>query len=73
MHRLNPLLHLNIFHYNYPYLVSVSNNIRQELSSFIRHKAVVDVKLRCFQNTRKRQSWFSIKDRQDLLNRFNVV
>jgi len=31
-----------------PYLGSISNNIRQELSSFIRHKAVVNVKLRCF-------------------------
>jgi len=50
-----------------------SNNIRQELSSFVRHKAVVNVKLRCFQSTRKLQSWFSIKDRQALLNRFNVV
>ena len=32
-----------------PYLGSVSNNIRQELSCFVRHKAVVNVKLRCFQ------------------------
>jgi len=31
-----------------PYLGSISNNIRQEISSFIRHKAVVNVKLRCF-------------------------
>jgi len=44
-----------------PYLGSISNNIRQELSSFIRHKAVVNVKLRCFSSTRKLQSWFSIK------------
>ena len=56
-----------------PYLGSVSDNIRLELSSFIRHKAVVNVKLRCFQSTRKLQSWFSVKDRQALLNRFNVV
>jgi len=56
-----------------PYLGSISNNIRQELSSFIRHKAVVNVKLRCFQSTRKLQSWFSVKDRHALLNRFNVV
>ena len=56
-----------------PYLDSISNNIWQELSSFIRHKAVVNVKLRCFQSTRKLQSWFSAKDRQALLNRFNVV
>ena len=56
-----------------PYLDSISNNIRQELSSFIRHKAVVKVKLRCFHSTQKLQSWFSIKDRQVLLNRFNVV
>ena len=33
----------------------------------------MNVKLRCFQSTRKLQSWFSIKDRQALLNRFNVV
>ena len=39
----------------------------------IRHKAVVNVKLRCLQSTRKLQSWFSIKDRQAVLNRFNVV
>jgi len=44
-----------------------------ELSSFIRHKAVVNVKLRCFQSTRKLQSWFSVKDWQALLNQFNVV
>jgi len=44
-----------------PYLGSVSNNIRQELSSFIRHKAVANVKQHCFQSTRKFQSWFSIK------------
>ena len=56
-----------------PYLGSISNNIRQELSSFIRHKAVANVKPRCLQSTRKLQSWFSIKDRQALLNRFNVV
>jgi len=56
-----------------PYLGSISNNIRQELSSFIRHKAVLNVNLRCFQSTRKLQSWFSVKDRQALLNRFNVV
>ena len=56
-----------------PYLVSVSNNIRQELSSFERHKAVVNVKLRCFQSTQKLQSWFSNKERQALLNRFYVV
>jgi len=31
------------------------------------------VKLRCFQSTRKLQSWFSIKDRQALPNRFNAV
>jgi len=55
------------------HLGSVSNNTRQELSSFIRHKAVVNVKLRCFQSTRKLQSWFSIMDRQALLNLFNVV
>ena len=52
---------------------AISNNIRRELSSFIRHKAAVNVKLRCFQNTRKLQSWFSVKDQQALLNRFNVV
>jgi len=56
-----------------PYLGSVSSNIRQELSSFVRRKAVVNVKLRCFENTQKLQSWFSVKDRQVLLNRFNVV
>ena len=56
-----------------PYSGSVSNIIRQEFSSFIRHKAVVNVKLRCFQNTRNLQSWFLIKDRQALLNRFNVA
>jgi len=56
-----------------PYLGSISNNIRQELSSFTRHKAVVNVKLRCFQSTRKLQSWFSVTDRQALLNRCNVV
>ena len=33
----------------------------------------MNVKLRCFQSTRKLQSWFSIKDRQALPNRFNVV
>ena len=33
----------------------------------------MNVKLRCFQSTRKLQSWFSVKDRQALLNRFNVV
>ena len=36
-------------------------------------KEAVNVKLRCFQCTRKLQSWFSIKDRQALLNRLNVV
>ena len=56
-----------------PYLGSISNNIWQELSSFIRHKAVVNMKLRCFQSTRKLQSWFSVKDRQALLHRFNAV
>ena len=56
-----------------PYLGSVCNNIRQELSSFIRHKAVVNAKLRCFQSNRKLESWFSIKDWQALLNRINVV
>ena len=30
-------------------------------------------KLRCFQNIRKLQSWFSVKHRQALLNRYNVV
>jgi len=43
------------------------------VSNFIRHKPVVNVKLRCFQSTGKLQSWFSIKDRQALLNRYNVV
>ena len=33
----------------------------------------MNVKLRCFQSTRKLQSWFSVKDRQALLNRFNIV
>ena len=56
-----------------PYLGSISNNKRQKLSSLIRHKAVVNVKPRYFQSTRKLQSWFSIKDRQAFLNRFNVV
>jgi len=31
------------------------------------------MKLHCFRNTRKLQSWFSVKDRQALLNRCNVV
>ena len=44
-----------------PHLGSVSSNIRQELSRFIVHKAVMNVKLRCFQSTQKLQSWFSIK------------
>ena len=35
--------------------------MRQEFSSFIRHKAVVNVKLRCFQNIRKLQSRFSVR------------
>jgi len=39
----------------------------------MRHKAVVNVKLRCFQSTRKLQSCFFGKDRQALLNRFNIV
>ena len=56
-----------------PHLGSVPNNIRQEFSSFVRHKAVVNEKLRCFQNTRKVKSKFSIKDQQALQNRFNVV
>ena len=56
-----------------PYLGSVSNNIRQELSSFVRHKAVVNVKLRCFHSTQKLQSCFSTKDRQALLNWFNLM
>ena len=56
-----------------PYLGSVSNNIRQELSSFIRHRTVVNVKLHCFQNTRKLQSWYSIKDWQALHNCYDVV
>jgi len=56
-----------------PYLGSISNNIRQELNSCIRHKAVVNVKLRCLQSTRKLQSWFSSKNRQALLNLFNDV
>jgi len=47
--------------------------LRQELTSFIKHKAVVNVKLRCFQSTRKLQSWFSVKGRQALLNRFNFA
>ena len=54
-------------------ITTISKSIRQELSSFIRHKAVVNVKLRCFQSTRKLQSCFSVKDRQALLNWFNVV
>ena len=33
----------------------------------------MNVKLRCFQSTRKLQSCFSVKDRQALLNWFNVV
>jgi len=33
----------------------------------------MNVKLHCIQSTRKLQSWLSIKDRQALLNRFNVV
>ena len=50
--------------------VAFKNNLPPSL---IRHKAVVNVKLRCFQSTRKLQSWISVKDRQALLNRFNVV
>ena len=49
------------------------DNIRQELSSFIKIKAAVSVKLRCFQNIRKLQSWFSVEERQALLNHYNVV
>jgi len=56
-----------------PYLDSISKSVWRELSSFIKHKAVVNVKRRCFQSTRKLQSWFSVKDRQALLDRFNVV
>jgi len=56
-----------------PYFGSESKNTRQELSSFVRHKDVMNVKLRCFQSTRKLQSWFSVKDRQAIQNRFNVV
>jgi len=56
-----------------PYLGYASNNIGQELSSFIRHKPVVKLKLRCLQNTRKLQGWFSVEYRQALLNRFKVV
>ena len=33
----------------------------------------MNAKLRCLQSTRKLQSWFSVKDRQALLNWFNVV
>jgi len=33
----------------------------------------MNVEKRCFQSTRKLQSWFTIKDRQALLNRFNVM
>jgi len=43
-----------------PYLGSISNNIREKLSTFIRHKAVINVKLRCFQNTRKLESWLAV-------------
>jgi len=71
-HRLSPVLHQNVS-LNLPYLDAISNNTRQELSSFIRRKTVVNVKLRCFQNTQKLQSWFSVKDRQTLLNRYSVV
>ena len=33
----------------------------------------MNMKLRCFQSTRKLQSWFSVKERQALLNRLNIV
>ena len=68
-HRLSPLHHPNYVSLNLPHMGAISNNIRQELSSFIRHKAVTNVNLRWFQNTRKLHSWFSVKDRKDLLNR----
>jgi len=55
------------------YLGSISNNIRQELSCFVRNKAAVNMRLRCFQNSLKLLIWFSIKDRQALLNHYNVV
>ena len=55
------------------HLGSISNKMWQELSSFIRHKAAVNVKLRYFQSTRKLQSWFSMKDWQALLNQFNIL
>ena len=42
-------------------------------SAALQDTRLVNVKLRCFQSTRKFQRWFSIKDRQALLNRFNVV
>ena len=73
MHRSEPSHSPIYISLQLPYLGSASNNTRQELRNFIRHKAVVNVKLRCFQNTRKLQSWFSVKDRQSLLNRYNVV
>jgi len=73
MHRSEPSHSPIYISLQLPYLGSASNNTQQELRSFIRHKAVVKVKLRCFQNTRKLLSWFSAKDRQSLLNRYNVV
>jgi len=38
-----------------------SNNIRQELSFFVKHNAAETVQVRCFQNSQKLQSWFSVK------------
>ena len=73
VHRLNPLPHPNMFHHNYRIWVLYLITYDRNSAAFIRHKAVVNVKLRCFQSTRKLQRWFSVKDRQALLNQFNVV
>ena len=50
-------------------LCSVSNKIRQKIRT---RKAVVNVKLSCFQNTWRKLPRL-VKDRQALLNRYNVV
>jgi len=46
---------------------------RSMVALFIRHKAVVNVKLRRFHNTESFKAGSRLEDRQALLNRYNVV
>ena len=66
------LLKEHIFFIKLPYIHTISNQIHKEINSFLK-KTVRTAKFVCIEETFNIGRFFTYKDKQETLNRFNVI